>query len=93
MLHMPIPDSLKDVVDDITEIALTDASGNVVAVVVPPGHRETLYDMLHALFEGDTGLKLSSEEVRRAIREGRVSTTAEVLEAIQKPDAPEKQSA
>lgn len=93
MLYMPIPDSLKDVVDDVTEIALTDASGKVVAVVVPPGHRETLYDMLQALFEDDAGVKLSSEEVRRAIREGRVSTTAEVLEAIKKLEAPEKQSA
>ena len=93
MLYMPIPDSLKHVVDDVTEIALTDASGKVVAVVVPPGHRETLYDMVNALFDGDPGLKMSSDEVRRAIREGRVSTTAEVLDAIKKPDAPAKQSA
>jgi hypothetical protein len=93
MLYLPIPDSLKDVVDDMTEIALTDASGKVVAVVVPPGHREMLYDMVNAMFEGDPGVTLSSEEVRRAIREGRVSTTAEVLDAIKKLDAPEKQSA
>jgi hypothetical protein len=93
MIHMPIPDSLKDVVDDMTEIALTDASGQVVAVVVPPGHREMLYDMVNALFENDPGVKLSSEEVRRAIREGRVATTAEVLDGLKKLDAPEKQSA
>jgi hypothetical protein len=62
------------------EIALVDTAGNIVACVVPPGHREMLYDMASALFD--------DEELNRAEREEGGKTTAEVLAHLRSLDDP-----
>jgi hypothetical protein len=46
MRQLPLPDALKDhVADLVTEIALTDADGKVVAYLFSPDQREMFYDM------------------------------------------------
>jgi hypothetical protein len=72
MRKITLDDDLKAKLGDLAdEIALCDAAGNVVACVVPPGHREMLYSLAGDLF--------SDEELERAEQEDGGMTTAEVL--------------
>jgi hypothetical protein len=74
---------------DLTgEIALCDAAGNVVACVVPPGHREMLYDMAAALFDDADPVDAVGE-----YKAGRCKTTAEVLAHLRELEAREAQRA
>jgi hypothetical protein len=65
----------------------------VVAVVVPPGHREMLYDMVIAQFENDTTSAPGKIDVKKAIAEGRVVTTAEAIAYAKRVAAAEKKPA
>ena len=67
------------------EIALVDANGQIVACVVPPGHREMLYRLAANLFAGDEPV-----DGLQAYREGRCRTTAEVLARLSALAASEK---
>jgi predicted transcriptional regulator len=75
MRTITLDDDLRAKLGDLTdEIALCDATGNVVACVVPPGHRDMLYRLAAARFE-------DAEPVDglREYKAGRCKTTAEVL--------------
>jgi hypothetical protein len=81
MRKITLDDDLRAKLGDLNdEIALCDAAGNVVACVVPPGHREMLYDLAAALFD--------DEELERAEREEGGKTTAEVLAHLRSLDTP-----
>jgi predicted transcriptional regulator len=89
MRKITLNDDLKAKLGDLNdEIALCDAAGNVVACVVPPGHREVLHDMAAALFD-------DAEPVDglRQYKAGRFKTTAEVLAHLRSLETREEQRA
>lgn len=87
MRKITLDDDLRAKLGDLSdEIALCDADGNVLACVVPPDHREMMYDLATALFhdaEPVDGL--------RAYKDGRCKTTAEVLARLKSLERREKQ--
>ena len=56
------------------EVALCDADGNIVAFIMPPGHRDMMYRMAANLFDDE-----ELEAARREYAEHGGKTTAEVL--------------
>src|SRR4051812_41979218 len=65
------------------EIALKDEHGEVVAYVVPPGHRKLLYDLVARLF--DDG---ENPDVAEQLRAGRFKTAEQVLAMLRGMDSP-----
>jgi predicted transcriptional regulator len=89
MRKITLDDDLLAKLGDLAdEIALCDVAGNVVACVVPPGHREMLYDMAAALFADAKPV-----DGLREYKEGRFKTTAEVLARLKSLERRERQSA
>ena len=89
MRKLTLDDDLKARLGDLNdEIALCDADGNVVACVVPPGHREMLYVMAAALFDDAEPVDGLQE-----YKAGRFKTTAEVLARLKSLEPQERQLA
>jgi hypothetical protein len=79
MRKVSIDDDLKAKLGDLAdEIALCDANGDVVACVMPPGHREMLYRLAADLF--------SDEELEQAEQEEGGMTTAQILAHLESLD-------
>src|SRR4051794_28874169 len=76
MRQLPLPDALKGHVTDlVTEVALTDADGKVVAYLISPDQREMFYDMAFALADAADAqgakAKLSAEQTAEILAEMR----------------------